>query len=261
MSAVVQFPRPVANGKTRGVRRDGALSSDPLGGAVSGIIHDFNNLITGILLYAELLSNELPSDARSHYHVEQIQKAAENSAGLIRQLLAIARPEAESLLEASWNQSIAESLDLLRRMAGEHIEIATDLAANLSTVHLGSAQMQQILLNLVLNARDAMPDGGRILIRTNSCSEIRGQATDFVELSVCDSGKGMDPAHRAHLFEPFHTTKAKGSGLGLYAIHRLVEQRCGRVQVESAPRKGTRITIQLPRAVQVSKKSSSEAKR
>jgi two-component system, cell cycle sensor histidine kinase and response regulator CckA len=262
MSVVVEFPQQTKPAKAL-PRGNDRLLPDPLSSAVSGIIHDFNNLITGILLYAELLSHEVPDHGRSQTHVQQIRRAAENTSGLIRQLLAIARsePQAPALQQASWNQSITEIRDLLQRMAGENIEIATNLASNLAFINFGQMHMQQILLNLVLNARDAMPHGGRILVQTRNCPGPRRRTTPFVELSITDTGMGMDAGTRARLFQPFQTTKKNGSGLGLYVIHRLVEQHNGRVQVETAPGKGTCIRIQLPRAVSDNGKSETQAKR
>ncbi len=263
MSVAAQFVPQAANSAEALSRNGGAaLPADPLASAISGIIHDFNNLITGILLYAELLSNELHPHSRSHHHVEQIRKAAQDSAALIRQLLAIAHPEPESDPQprSSWNLSINESLDLLQKMAGENIEIATELAEHLDPVQLGPTRMQQILLNLVLNARDAMPDGGRILIQTSNASGIRRHGTDFVDLSVSDNGVGMSAEVASSLFEPYRTTKKNGSGLGLFTVRRLVRQCGGQVRVETGPRKGTRVTIQLPRAVQHTEEPECQAK-
>lgn len=259
MSVVVPFASPVVHSEPFS-NREVSLSADPLAGAISALIHDFNNLITGILLYTELLSNELPPGEKPHNQVQQIRKAAENTTGLIRQLLAIARPEPSPFIQACWNRTIAEIFDLLQRMAGENVEIITQLDEELSAVGIGPTEMQRILLNLVLNARDAMADGGRILIQTRNYRSTRKNGAQ-VELSVEDDGNGMDEEICTHLFEPFRTSKNSGTGLGLYSVRRLVQQHGGQLHVESSPGKGTRVTIQLPRAVQLHKKSECKTAR
>ena len=215
-----------------------------LGRAVSSVVHDFNNLITGMLLYSELLASELPCSTREHAHALQIRRAAENGARLTRQLLAMARPEAAEKDECSWNPVILEMQEMLGRLAGAHIQLETKLAEGLEPVKLTSVQMQQILLNLVLNARDAMPEGGHLLLETSGSSKNSARS---VALSVSDSGTGMSPDAQEHIFEPFYTTKAegKGNGLGLSGIGSIVKQNGGSIQVESAAGGGTRVVIQM----------------
>lgn len=215
-----------------------------LGRAVSSVVHDFNNLITGVLLYSELLASQLPQSTREHAHALQIRRAAENGARLTRQLLSMARPAAPEKDECCWNPVIAEMQELLSRLAGAHIQLETKLTEGLEPVKLTSVQMQQILLNLVLNARDAMPEGGRLLLETHCSAK---NSIRSVALSVSDSGTGMSPEAQEHIFEPFFTTKeeGKGNGLGLSGIGNIVKQNGGCIQVESAAGGGTRVVIQM----------------
>lgn len=221
-----------------------SASLDSLGRAVSSVVHDFNNLITGVLLYSELLSNELPRSTQEHAHALQIRRAAENGARLTRQLLTIARPETAEKDECCWNSVIAEMQDLFARLAGAHIHLETKLADGLDAVKLTSVQMQQILLNLVLNARDAMPDGGHLLLET-SCYPANPKSS--IVLAVTDTGMGMSGDAHNSLFEPFFTTKAegKGTGLGLFSIANIVKQSGGCIQVESTAGGGTRVVIRM----------------
>ncbi|HUK23082.1 MAG TPA: ATP-binding protein [Terriglobales bacterium] len=223
-----------------------------LGLLVSGVAHDFNNLLTGILLYCDLLLAGLREPAHAGY-VREIRRAGEHSAGLIAQLLALARGEAGGESAASWQEVIAEMHNLLSRLIGEHIALATDLAPGAPKVQIEAGGMRQIILNLVLNARDAMPEGGRIVLAVRDHPPSTAQARDEVELSVTDTGCGMDGETRSHLFEPFFTTKTnttksngRGTGLGLGSVRRLVEQRRGRVEVQSQPGQGTRVSVFLP---------------
>lgn len=220
-------------------------SMEVLGRVVSSVAHDFNNLITGVLLYSDLLSKDLPPESRLQRHVQGIRRAGVNGAALIQQLLAVARPQSVEAELLSINVIIDEMHDLLVRLVGENVEIVIEKELNLGQVEMSSAQMQRVLMNLVLNARDAMPDGGRITLRTHAVPN-----SSKMELIVSDTGIGMTEEVRARLYEPFFTTKqsGRGNGLGLYAVQNIVAQNGGKLWVESEPGKGTHVTIRLPRA-------------
>ena len=224
---------------------------EAIGRLVGGVAHDFNNLLTGIMLYCDLLRSGLEDD-RLRHHAEEIHTATEHGAALIQQLLAIARQQVVEPRVLSLNTVISEMQNLLQRLIGEDIEIVTELAGNLWPVRMDPAQTQQIVLNLVLNARDAMPEGGQITLSTrNAVSNSKTQKRDsahLIELKVTDTGCGMDTETRSRLFEPFFTTKGPGhgNGLGLATVYTIVKQADGAIDVESSPGRGTQVTIHLP---------------
>jgi two-component system cell cycle sensor histidine kinase/response regulator CckA len=190
-----------------------------------------------------------------------MRKTCEHGAALVQQLLSVARPCARESRVFGLNDVVSSVEDLLRRLIGENVVLSTSLAADLDAVRMDPAQVQQILLNLVLNARDAMPDGGRITLTTRNCSdglplgcecgaEWQLPMVPWVELAVADTGCGMDAETLLRAFEPFFTTKkpGRGNGLGLATARRLAEQEGGIVIAESEPGKGTRVSLRLPRA-------------
>jgi signal transduction histidine kinase len=220
---------------------------------VGGVAHDFNNLLTGMMLYCDLLIGELGKDTRSHRHAQEMRMAGENGAALVQQLLNITRPPPAESHHSSVNDVVIGIQDLLTRLIGENIVLNTSLASDLGAVEMEPAQVQQILLNLVLNARDAMPAGGRITLSTRNRSDVPavGIASNahWVELTVTDTGCGMAPDTLDLAFDPFFTTKKSGrsSGLGLATARRLVNLQGGSITAESEPGKGTRISLRLPR--------------
>jgi len=218
---------------------------ETLGRAVSSVAHDFNSLITGVVLYAELLISGLADHPRLRQHAEEIRRVSGHGADLIQQLLNTVRQHRDPSGVQSWNQVIEEMKDLLGRLAGENIELATELAGDLALVPLDRTQAQQVVLNLVLNARDAMPDGGHIAVQTRNASR-SSKPSSAVELVIADNGRGMDAKTCAHLFQPFFTTKSHGTGLGLHTVHNIVSSRGGSIKVQSAPGKGTRMVVRLP---------------
>jgi two-component system, cell cycle sensor histidine kinase and response regulator CckA len=230
---------------------------EAMGRVVGGVAHDFNNLLTGILLYCDLLIAGLGSDHPLLAYAQEIRRAGGHSSELIQQLLAVARPPLEDSSLVSWNEVIADTRNLLSRLIGENIELVTDLELTAQVVRLDPARMRQILFNLLLNARDAMPQGGRITLTTRQRAAGRsgpapdGTASrDWVELTVADTGCGMDAETRSHLFEHFFTTKApgRGSGLGLATVGRIVKDENGTIAVESDLGAGTRVRVCLPSA-------------
>jgi two-component system cell cycle sensor histidine kinase/response regulator CckA len=252
-----------------------------IGRLAGGIAHDFNNLLTGILLYCDLLSAGLGGNGFANrslsrtdrgelvqggseanelcQHVEEVRLAGEQGAALTHQLLAIARKQAAEPRPIAINEIVASTNNLLRRLIGERIELVTVLDAEAGRVLADPAQLRQILLNLVLNARDAMPKGGTITLSTrvaefpsNGSREISdlqaGSARRAAALMVKDNGQGMDATTRARLFEPFFTTKdpGYGTGLGLATVQRVVSESGGTITVESEVGRGTSIEIFLP---------------
>lgn len=230
---------------------------EAVGRLAGGVAHDFNNLLTGVLLYCDLLLSNLEPCHRVRKYAEEIRKAGMQATGLVRQLLAVARPKTSEPRLFSLNE-IAEGMrNLLARLIGENIEMQFRLDPNLGLVRMDATQCQQILLNLVLNARDAMPSGGHITVETSNCkvqalteagSEISsGALIPCALFVVADTGTGMDAATRAHLFEAFFTTKGgRGTGLGLATVYDIVSNNGGLIHVQSAPGRGTRISVILP---------------
>jgi two-component system cell cycle sensor histidine kinase/response regulator CckA len=220
-----------------------AQTLEAVGRLVGGVAHDFNNLLTGIMLYCDLLIGELEQDSRPRRHVEEMRVAGEHGAALVQQLLAVAHPRTEEPRTFALNEIVTGIEDLVRRLIGENIVLNTSLATELGAVTMDPSQVQQILLNLVLNARDAMPDGGEIAITTRNCTD------SLIELSVTDTGGGMDAETLERAFEPFFTTKkpGRGNGLGLATPRRLARQQGGTIVAESEPGKGTRVCVRLPR--------------
>jgi PAS domain S-box-containing protein len=231
-----------------------AQKMEVVGRLVSGVAHDFNNLLTGIMLYCDLLIAGLDRDSRQMRHAEEIRMAGEQGAALIRQLLAAARQQSIEPKVLSLNEIVLKTQNLLSRLLGEKYELMLDLGNDLAMVKNDAAHVEQVLLNLVLNARDAMSGGGPIHVRTGNRNQRSGEqspnrSTSGVFLSVKDSGCGMTADTRAHLFEPFFTTKAKGrgTGLGLSTVHNIVTSNGGSVEVDSEPERGTQVTVLLPR--------------
>jgi two-component system, cell cycle sensor histidine kinase and response regulator CckA len=231
---------------------------EAIGRLTGGVVHDFNNLLTGVMLYCDLLLSGLDQHDLRRRYAEGIRAAIVPASGLVRQLLVFARPEHDILYPVSFTE-IAESMrDLLIRLVGENISLELRLDAQLGPVKMARSQAQQVLLNLVLNARDAMPEGGRICIATSkgsfqpitsAASNISNVCLPCVLLTVTDNGHGMDGETRRRLFEPFFTTKAeKASGLGLTTVQSIVTSHRGLIHFESEPGIGTCAMILLPRA-------------
>lgn len=227
---------------------------EAVGRLAGGVAHDFNNLLTGILLYCDLLMASMEPLHRARHYAEEIRKAGLQATGLVRQLLAVAKPNTVQPRPLSLNEIVEGMRTLLARLIGENIDLRLRLDPNLGLVKMDPTQAQQILLNLVLNARDAMPQGGAIAVETRNCSvQVLGDtpANKAATLpctlfAVEDDGSGMDESTRAHLFEPFFTTKSKGNGLGLATVHDIVTTNGGLMHVDSELGRGTRISVLLP---------------
>jgi two-component system, cell cycle sensor histidine kinase and response regulator CckA len=236
---------------------------EAFGRLACGVAHDFNNLLTGIMLYCDLLIAGLENNHSLRCHAEEIRSAGLHGAALMQRLLTAARPQLVEARVLSWNQVVTGSRNFMARMLGEKIELITALADDLGYAKIDPTQVQRILLNLVLNARDAMPQGGRVTLETRNSTDrlpnpvdMRARRAPCIEFVVTDTGHGMDADTRSHLFEPFFTTKSpgRGNGLGLITVNTIVEQNGGVLQVESKQGKGTRITIRLPRVASNPKK-------
>jgi len=232
---------------------------EAVGRLTGGVVHDFNNLLTGVMLYCDLLLSTLDVRDRRRRYADEIRSAIVQATGLVRQLLVFARPQATPIRLLSLNEVAGAMRDLLTRLIGESIVLELRLDPELGAVKVDQTQIQQILLNLVLNARDALPDGGRITVETSNCrfQPVAGTiapsalpAFPCVLLVVGDNGHGMDAETRQHLFEPFFTTKnaGQGTGLGLTTVRTIVTTNRGLIHFESELGRGTRVMILLPRA-------------
>ena len=232
-----------------------AQKIETVGQLAGGIAHDFNNLLTAIVGHAEVLVDWLaPGDPRAA-EVAAIREAADLAAGLTRQLLAFSREQRRWLTTLDLNDIVARTRLVLQRVVGEGIRLETRPAVDIWPVRVDANQIEQIILNLAINARDAMPMGGVLIVQTANVSLDAALARrrnvepgDYVELSVADTGTGLTPSVREHLFEPFFTTKerGRGTGLGLAAVYGIVKQSGGHISVESEEGRGSRFSIFLP---------------
>jgi len=221
-----------------------------------GVAHDFNNLLTAIIGYGILLQNGLPKRSALSTYIEQILSAAERAAGLVQRLLAFSRKQTNNPKPLDLNQTVRNLHDILSRLIGENMELKIDLVKDDMIVKADEGQMEQVIINLVANARDAMPNGGTIAISSH-VAELRGQDTKdscdakpgmYAALTVTDTGAGINPETRERIFEPFFTTKevGKGTGLGLSIVYGIVHQHGGYIRVDTHPGQRTSFTILLP---------------
>jgi two-component system, cell cycle sensor histidine kinase and response regulator CckA len=234
-----------------------AQKMEAVGRLAGGIAHDFNNLLMVIGGYTEVLLDQLAVGNPLHTKVESIQQAADRATALTRQLLAFSRKQLLELKVVDVNAIVQDMERLLRPLIGEHIELTTSLASAIGCTRADSGQLEQVIMNLVVNAKDAMPGGGKICIRTDSVTldeSYRPENTfikhgPYVMISVSDTGHGMDRETQARIFEPFFTTKekGKGTGLGLSTVYGIVKQSGGYVFVQSELGRGSVFTIYFPR--------------
>jgi len=218
-----------------------AQKLDSLGRLAGGVAHDFNNLLTGITGYATLLQERANGDAELSRDLGQIVRAADRAAELTKQLLAFGRRQVLKPRPLDLNTVVADVKPLLQRLVNEDVILEIGNGADLGTVRADPGQIEQVIVNLAVNAGDAMPDGGRLTIET------RNRGENHVELVVSDTGTGMDEDTMAQIFEPFFTTREQGVGLGLASVYGIVHQSSGEVTVESSPGNGAVFTVMLPR--------------
>ncbi len=226
---------------------------EAVGTLAGGIAHDFNNALTGIVGFGEILKIRLGNDPHALSDLDEILRCAERASLLTRQLLSFARRQVIDPVNLDLNAMVSDMEKLVGKVVGEHIEVKTVLEKGLPTTRLDRGQIEQVLMNLCLNARDAMPDGGRLVIETCATSLEEGylknhpymKAGRYAVLSVSDTGTGMDEKTRERVFEPFFTTKGpdKGTGLGLAVVYGIVKQHNGFIHLYSEPGKGTTVRI------------------
>lgn len=228
---------------------------EAVGTLAGGIAHDFNNMLTAIMGYADLILTILPADHPAHNDAQTIKRLSERAAGLTRQLLTFARQQAIEPTELNLNNLILDLKERLQHILGHKIDMVTQLQPSLAQVKVDPYQIEQIMINLVTNAQEAMPNGGKLTLTTANVTISQTQqeqtaipAGDYVLLCIEDSGIGIDDEVKPHIFEPFFTTKevGRGPGLGLATAFGIIKQSNGHIQVESQPWQGTRISVYLP---------------
>ena len=234
-----------------------AQKLESIGRLAGGVAHDFNNLLTVINGYSSIVFNKLAESDPLRAPVKEIRKAGDRAADLTQQLLAFGRKQMTRPQPVSLNSVVQESETMFRRLLGEDIEFTTNLNPELGLVNADPAQIHQVLMNLVINARDAMPDGGKLVIETApvqidaqyAAEHPQASPGSAIRLTVTDTGHGMDEQTKEHIFEPFFTTKgmAQGTGLGLATVYGVVQQSNGWIGVRSAPGEGSSFEIYLPR--------------
>jgi signal transduction histidine kinase len=234
-----------------------AQKMEAVGQLVAGVAHNFNNLLTVTLGYTDVLLERHPQD-EDHADLTEIRKASQRGAGLTRQLLAFGHKHDAAPARLDLNRTIAGLRDMLTRLTRQDIELSIDVTSAPLTVVIDPHDIEQVLLNLVVNARDALPAGGRIDIdlarqpvdAASGPPDTAGAPGDYARIRVRDNGIGMTPEVQAHLFEPFFTTKevGEGTGLGLAFVHGIVRHGGGFVVVETAPAQGTTVSVYLPLA-------------
>ena len=230
-----------------------AQKMETVGMLAAGVAHDFNNLLTVINGYSVLIKTRLHSRDEVYEMAEDIQKAGERATALTSQLLAFSRKQVIQPEVLDLNSLVDGTKKMISRLIGEDIQLAVKLSKTMLPIKIDPGQMNQVLMNLVVNARDAMPNGGNLILET-SAYEMDDSGHEIIEkghyaqLSVTDNGIGMDPETQSHIFEPFFTTKrmGEGTGLGLATVYGIVKQNKGYILIDSEPRKGTRFNIYLP---------------
>ena len=234
-----------------------AQKMEAVGTLAGGIAHDFNNALTGIVGFGELLRLRMAGDEKALHDLDEILRCAERAATLTRQLLTFARRQVIEPVNLNLSTLVADLMKLIGKVVGEHIEVKTSLEKNVPTIHADRGQIEQVLMNLCLNARDAMPEGGRLVVETEDVDleEEYVRQNPYMKtgryalLTVSDTGVGMDEKTRERVFEPFFTTKGpdKGTGLGLAMVYGIVKQHGGFIHLYSEPGEGNGIQGVFPR--------------
>src|SRR5882724_959377 len=247
-----------------------AQKMEAVGRLAGGIAHDFNNILTAITGYADLLLEDLGATDPRRQDADEIHKAADRAAGLTRQLLAFSRQQVLQPTVLEVNKLVSDLEKMLRRLLGEDVELGTRLAPTTGRVKADPGQLEQVIMNLAVNARDAMPNGGKLTLETGNVDLDEVYAADhyparagpFVLLAVSDTGIGMSEETQAHMFEPFFTTKekGKGTGLGLATVYGIIKQSGGFIWVYSEVGHGTTFKLYLPRVQELAERASEPAK-
>ena len=236
-----------------------AQKMEAIGTLAGGIAHDFNNLLTTIIGNADLALADLSADIPLYTNIEEIRKAGQRAASLTRQLLAFSRKQVIQPEVLNLNEILAGTEKMLRRLIGEDIDLVTIFASELLRAEVDPGQIEQVIMNLTVNARDAMPNGGKLTIETANVDldeayfrdhGVENRPGPFVMISVSDNGIGMDKEMQSHIFEPFFTIKDKGegTGLGLSTVYGIVKQSGGYIWVYSEPGQGTTFKTYFPEA-------------
>src|SRR5213594_3457117 len=246
-----------------------AQKMEAVGRLAGGIAHDFNNILTAITGYADLLLEDLGATDPRRQDADEIHKAADRAAGLTRQLLAFSRQQVLQPTVLEVNKLVSDLEKMLRRLLGEDVELSTRLAPTTGRVKADPGQLEQVIMNLAVNARDAMPNGGKLTLETANVDLDEAYAADhyparagpFVMLAVSDTGIGMSEETQAHMFEPFFTTKekGKGTGLGLATVYGIIKQSGGFIWVYSEVGHGTTFKLYLPRVEELAERGAGPA--
>ena len=253
---VVEIGRDITEHKKLEEQLRQAQKMEAVGTLAGGIAHDFNNALTGVVGFGELLRMRVAGDEQALHDLDNILGCAERAATLTRQLLAFARRQVMEPVNLSLNTLVVDLMKLIGKVLGEYVEVKTSLEKNLPTIHADRGQIEQVLMNLCLNARDAMPEGGQLLVETEEVHLDEEyvkyiayiKVGRYVLLKVSDTGIGMDEKTREQVFEPFFTTKGpdKGTGLGLAMVYGIVKQHDGYIHCYSEPGKGTTFKVYFP---------------
>jgi two-component system cell cycle sensor histidine kinase/response regulator CckA len=234
-----------------------AQKMEAIGRLAGGVAHDFNNILTAIVGYTDLLAERLDPEDSIAKDVAEVRRAADRAAALTKQLLSFSRKQFLHPTVLNLNDTVTGLIEMLPRVIGDHIQTTARLDPNIGLVRADASQMEQVLVNLVLNARDAMPTAGQLTIETGgveldqerlAAESLTLGPGRYVMLAISDTGTGMDRATREHAFEPFFTTKpkGKGTGLGLATVYGIVDQSGGGIAIDTAPGRGTAVRIYLP---------------
>ena len=262
LGAVIVFqddrPRREAEreAKESEARRQLSQKLEAVGRLTGGIAHDFNNLLTSMIGYTELAMHKVPADSKAHEYLVNVERGGAKAAELTKKLLAFSRQQRLDTRPIDLNVSISEILRLLERVIGENIDVAFNAAEDLNPIAADPTQIEQVIMNLSINARDAMPNGGKLAIETRNieldehfCRQYpECEPGTYVQITVSDTGHGMDPATLHRIFEPFFTTKdaGAGTGLGLSTAYGIIRQHGGQVSAYSEPGRGTTFKVFLP---------------
>ena len=238
-----------------------AQRMETLGRLAGGVAHEFNNLFTSIIGYSDLLLMSLEPESPPFRYSQHIADVTNRASGLTRQLLAFSRQQSHTSQPLTWNVVVQETVQMLHPFLGKEVDLSTEVATDLGRLEIDAALLQQVLVNVLVNARDAMPEGGKLHVElapitlppSQGARYLHAPPGRYVRLTVRDTGVGMVPGVLEHLFEPFFTTKAlgKGTGLGLTVVYDIVKENCGDIAILSQVGEGTTFHIYFPQVRQV----------